>query len=112
MPSPVASAVLSTVRVMAGGAITWVNTVDVSSFGVLSWGTLAVLVTVPTAVGWTVTVTGAALAPGASVPTLHLILGARNEHAGADTNVVLAGTSSVKVALGTVTRPVFFTVMV
>src|SRR5438093_1573535 len=49
-----------------GGATTWVVTVEVSSFGVWSWGTLAVLVTVPTAVGWTVTVTGAALAPGAS----------------------------------------------
>src|SRR2546421_7307650 len=95
-----------------GGATTWVVTVEVSSFGVWSWGTLAVLVTVPTAFGWTVTVTGAALAPGASVPTLHLIWGARNEHPGADTNVVLAGTSSVKVTLGTVTRPVFFTVMV
>src|SRR3954468_12572723 len=95
-----------------GGATTLVITVDVSSPGVWSVGTLAVLVTVPTAVGRTVTMTGAAVAPGASVPTLHVIAGVTNVQAGAETKVVPAGRLSVKVALGTVTRPVFFTVMV
>src|SRR5437667_189975 len=97
---------------MAGGATIWVTTVDVSSAGVRSVGTLAVLVTVPMAVGCTLMVTGPLDAPGASVPTLHVIVGATNVHAGADTKVVPLGRLSVKVALGTVTSPVFFTVMV
>src|SRR5437763_1552797 len=95
-----------------GGATTLVITVDVSSVGVRSVGTLAVLVTVPTACGRTVTVTGAAVAPARSVPTLHVMARATNVQAGAETNVVPVGTLSMKVALGTVTRPVFFTVIV
>src|SRR5437870_2445310 len=71
--SPLASAVLSTARVMAGGATIWVITVDLSSFGVRSWGTLAVLVTDPILVGCTFTVTAELVWLGASVPTLHMM---------------------------------------
>src|SRR4051812_5665207 len=106
--------VLRIFKSKTGSTPTVVVTVDVSSPGVSSPGTLAVLMTVPTLVGWTLTVMAALVAPGASVPTLQVIVVAVLVQFGvvAETNVVSAGMSSVKVALGTEIKPVFFTVIV
>src|SRR3954467_14412718 len=99
----VAGPVLRILRSRTGASVTVVVTVEVSSPGVSSVGTFAVLVTVPTLVGWTLTVIAALVAPGASVPTLQVIVVTVLVQLGvvAETNVVLAGMSSVNVALGT-----------
>src|SRR2546430_726967 len=84
-------------------SVTLVVTVDVSSVGVPSVGTLAVLVTVPVWVVFTSKEIGPTDWPGVRVPTLQvttLVLVSKVRGAPALTNVVVAGRVSVQVALG------------
>src|SRR5438034_1184134 len=99
---------------LGGGATTIVVTVDVSSLGVGVGGTLAVLTTVPTLVGWTVMLTALLVAPTARLPTAHVMLvpfAPRAQPMPSATSVVSAGSSSVKVALGKGTGPVLLTLI-
>src|SRR4051812_24549505 len=108
-----AGPVLTTLRSRTGTAVTSVVTVEVSSPGVLSVGTLAVLVTVPSAVVLTTKGIGADEAPTARLPTLQVIevtgLPLVTHGAVALTNVVVAGMASVIVVLGKATFPVLVT---
>src|SRR3954451_3434957 len=100
-------------RSRTGGVPTVVVTVEVSSPGVLSVGTLAVLVTVPACVVLTTKVIAADEAPGCRVPTLQLIddtgLPLVTHGAVALTKVVVAGMLSVIVAFWYATLPVLVT---
>src|SRR4051794_26622478 len=83
--------------------VTLVVTVDVSSLGVPSVGTLAVLVTVPAVVVLTTKLMGPNEAPTARVPTLQvttLVAASKVQGAPTLTKVVVAGRVSVHVALG------------
>src|SRR5262245_25185584 len=109
-----AGPVLSMPRSRTGCSVTVVTTVSWSSDGVRSVGTFAVFVTVPTESVLTTRLTGPFDAPTTSVPKLQLteVLAAFTTHGAPTlTNSVLAGMSSVHVALGTDAVPVFLMVM-
>src|SRR3954454_11610507 len=102
--------VLRIFRSRTGGVPTVVVTVDVSSPGVLSVGTLAVLVTVPVWVVLTRMKIGPKVWPTARVPTLQVMdvtgLPVVTHGPVTLTKVTFAGMASVKVALGYDTLPV------
>src|SRR3954470_20702621 len=105
----VAGPVLTTLRSRTGTGVTLVGTVEVSSPGVPSVGTVAVLVTVPSWVVLTTKVIGPADAPTARVPTLQVTVlrSAPSTHGLPTlTKVVPVGRTSVMVEFGWATLPV------
>src|SRR3954447_6340751 len=97
-------------RSRTGGGPTVVVTVEVSSPGVLSVGTLAVLVTVPVWVVLTLMKIGPKVCPTVRVPTLQVMevtgLPFVTQGPVTLTNVTFAGIVSVNVAFGYDTLPV------